>query len=108
LSEEDRNELWRAFEVPIFEQCLGPGGAVLAWECEAHDGLHIAEENIIVEQDPHSGLILTCLTGRRYPALRVVAGCTATVKERVCGCGHAGPMLIGLTACSAKQSGPMC
>lgn len=99
LSEQDRNDLWSAFEVPIFEQCLGPGGAVLAWECEAHDGLHIVEENVIVEQDASSGLILTCLTGYRYPAIRVVAGCTANVEKRACGCGHAGPRLTGLAMC---------
>jgi hypothetical protein len=41
LSEADRNRLWDAFGVPVFEQCLGPDNELLAAECEAHDGLHI-------------------------------------------------------------------
>jgi hypothetical protein len=41
LTNADRNALWRAFHVPIFEQIIGPSGQLLAGECEAHDGLHI-------------------------------------------------------------------
>jgi hypothetical protein len=41
LTEEDRDLLWRAFGVPVFEQCLGPDNQLLAAECEAHDGLHV-------------------------------------------------------------------
>jgi hypothetical protein len=41
LSAADRERLWRAFRVPIFEQVIGPRGELLAAECEAHDGLHI-------------------------------------------------------------------
>ena len=41
LSAEQRQRLWRAFRVPIFEQIIGDHGVVLAAECEAHSGLHI-------------------------------------------------------------------
>ena len=41
LCDEDRDRLWTAFGVPVFEQCLGPNNELLAAECEAHDGLHI-------------------------------------------------------------------
>ncbi len=41
LSERDRDRLWDAFGVPVFEQCLGVDNELLAMECEAHDGLHI-------------------------------------------------------------------
>lgn len=41
LSEEDRDFLWNAFGVPVFEQCLGPDNELLAAECEAHDGMHV-------------------------------------------------------------------
>jgi len=41
LDEDDRNALWRAFCVPVFEQIIAPSGQLLAGECEAHDGLHI-------------------------------------------------------------------
>ncbi len=41
LSAADRERLWRAFRVPLFEQVIGPRGELLAAECEAHAGLHI-------------------------------------------------------------------
>lgn len=42
LTVADRDTLWRAFRVPIFEQLIGSNGERLASECEAHDGLHVA------------------------------------------------------------------
>jgi hypothetical protein len=41
LTAADREQLWRAFRVPIFEQIIGARGERLAAECEAHDGLHV-------------------------------------------------------------------
>jgi hypothetical protein len=41
VSHRERDLLWSAYQVPIFEQCLGPNGIVIARECEAHDGLHL-------------------------------------------------------------------
>jgi hypothetical protein len=38
---EDRDRLWRAFGVPLFEQIVDEDCALLAAECEAHEGLHI-------------------------------------------------------------------
>ena len=42
LSEGERDILWRLFEVPIYA-LLKSGDQVTAWECEAQNGLHIAE-----------------------------------------------------------------
>ena len=42
LSLEDRDRLWHAFGVPAFEQVIAANGELLAFECEAHCGLHIA------------------------------------------------------------------
>lgn len=41
LTKRERDKLWLAFGVPVFEQVLGPGNELLASECEAHDGLHL-------------------------------------------------------------------
>jgi phenylacetate-coenzyme A ligase PaaK-like adenylate-forming protein len=41
VSPLDRDLLWSAYQVPVFEQCFSPDGAVMARECEAHDGLHL-------------------------------------------------------------------
>lgn len=42
LSDDERDQLWHSYSVPVFEQVLDKGGNLLAWECEAHDGLHLA------------------------------------------------------------------
>ncbi len=43
VNQKDRDLLWMAFQVPLFEQSFGPDGAIIARECEAHDGLHVAQ-----------------------------------------------------------------
>lgn len=96
LSNEDRETFWRIFDAPVFEQCLGPGGSLVAWECDAHEGLHTVEENAIVERGESSELILTSLTARRHPAIRVVTDFRADLETRTCGCGLPGPLLKGL------------
>lgn len=41
MSDRDRDELWDAFGLPVYEQIYCSSG-LLATECEAHDGLHTA------------------------------------------------------------------
>ncbi len=41
LTAQQRQRLWRAFRVPVFQQIIGANGVLLAAECEAHAGLHI-------------------------------------------------------------------
>ena len=48
LSDAERDRLWRQFRVPVFEQIIDASGALLAAECEAHSGLHIASEKLAV------------------------------------------------------------
>jgi hypothetical protein len=103
LSETDRDILWELFEVPIFEQCLWTDGSLLAWECEAHEGLHIVEENAIVEQSTRSELVLTSLTDHQHPAIRLVTGLAGTLQHETCGCGQPGPRLVGLSAPAVDQ-----
>lgn len=43
ISDGDRDDLWRLYGVPAFEQVITADGRLLAWECEAHDGLHLTE-----------------------------------------------------------------
>lgn len=40
LTTGQRDDLWTAFGVPVFEQLVGSDGKILARECEVHDGLH--------------------------------------------------------------------
>lgn len=67
LSPMQRERLWRAFGVPVFEQIIGEKGVLLAAECQAHEGLHIESARF----DPGA----------------------ASVETAVCGCGRAGRRL---------------
>lgn len=46
LTETERDRLWRAFQVPAFEQIIAADGTLYAGECEAHDGLHIESSRL--------------------------------------------------------------
>jgi len=64
LSALERESLWNAFGVPVFEQYLGPKSELLATECDAHAGLHVVNgyEELDLEHD-------VCSCGNRAPRL---------------------------------------
>ncbi|MHB0978564.1 MAG: phenylacetate--CoA ligase family protein [Thermoleophilia bacterium] len=77
-------------------EVMGPG---ISGECEAKDGLHIAEDHFIVEVvDPETGevlpegkegeLVFTSLTKEAVPVLRYRTGDLAGITSRPCGCGR--------------------
>ena len=72
LSEEDRDALWAAFRVPVFEQVIGKSGKRLAAECEAHDGLHIESPALPLENEHLEDAPCPC--GRKTPRIGVSAG----------------------------------
>ena len=94
LPQAGRDRLWQVFQVPVFEQYLGADGSLLAWECEAHEGLHTVEENAILEQSRGAELILTSLTDRRHPTIRLVTSLAAQIHTGACECGQPGPRLV--------------
>ena len=64
-----RDLLWRAFGVPVFEQLLGSDGAVIASECEVHDGLHLHR----AEPHLHGEIVREhCACGSEAPRVRTV------------------------------------
>jgi hypothetical protein len=75
LREEERERLWRAFGVPVFEQIIGVHGELLAAECEAHDGLHV--ESPFPQLDDEALCDTRCPCGRTTPRIGVVEGVEA-------------------------------
>jgi hypothetical protein len=67
LTEADRDRLWDAFRVPVFEQIIGEDGELLASECEAHDGLHV--ESPKLPRNPEDVDPAPCACGRITPRL---------------------------------------
>ncbi len=67
FGDRERDLLWRAFQVPLFEQLLGSGRTVIASECEVHDGLHMSDRECLsigeILRDP-------CPCGKETPRVR--------------------------------------
>jgi phenylacetate-coenzyme A ligase PaaK-like adenylate-forming protein len=86
-SESAHDSLWRAFELPIFEELIGSEGELLAAECEAHSGLHLATESAIFEAW-YGELVVTSLGAIRYPILRLRTGWVGAIDRCACPCGE--------------------
>jgi len=96
-----RGALERAFGCPAYDvyglsEIIGPG---VAGECEARDGLHIADDHFLPEiVDPRTGsvlpagaegeLVLTTLTKRAMPMIRYRTGDITTLTDAPCRCGR--------------------
>jgi phenylacetate-CoA ligase len=93
----DRAALERAFG-PVFETYGARETMLLAAECEAHDGMHLAEENLVVEivqggkVVPHGevgDVVVTDLHNYGMPLVRYVNGDLAAMHvEGRCRCGR--------------------
>jgi len=89
LGEDDRDFLWSAFELPVFEELRGLDGELLASECEGHEALHIHDDMVICEWlNGGRDFIVTSLGGLRYPLLRLRTNLTASFRAGVCACGQ--------------------
>jgi hypothetical protein len=91
----ERDGLWQRHGVPIFEHLMGMDGALLAWECETHSGLHVMEENVFFEV-VQGELLLTSLTDLVQPTIQMRTGWSARIETEVCDCGRPGRRLAGL------------
>lgn len=108
LRDEDRDALWHAFQVPVFEQLRGLRGELLASECEAHMGLHLCPRDAVIEFDssrPAPEVLFTSLADLTHPAIRLATGWSARMEERRCGCGSNYPRMQDLV--SVEQTRPL-
>lgn len=87
LDNDDRDQVWRRFGVPVFEQLLDNDGRIFAYECEAHEGLHV---DPLIRYTLSRGELL--LDGRP-------SGIAMREMTELCGCGQPGARIIhaGLT-----------
>ncbi len=92
-----RNYIEEAFGVRMFDQygCGECNG--IAYECEAHQGLHITEEHCIIEILDKNGnpvfdepgrVVLTDLDNNAFPFIRYENGDSAIISSRGCSCGR--------------------
>ncbi len=76
------------FNSKIFDQygCGEIGG--VAYECNKHNGLHIAEERVIVELNNENELIITDLDNFSMPFIRYWNADQAIISDEECSCGR--------------------
>lgn len=95
LDDNARDRLWDAFGVPVFEQLRCWDGVVIARECEAHAGLHIAPDSVILDRDAEGEILLTLLQSKR-PAFKSRTGLLGEIVDCECECGSGIPRLQNL------------
>lgn len=81
------------FNCETFDQYgCGEIGAV-AYECSAHEGLHVSEERVVVELNENNELILTDLDNYAFPLIRYKNGDQAIPSGKKCSCGRKSQLL---------------
>ncbi len=89
----ERNLLWMALGVPVFEQFRGPAGELLAWECEAHAGLHVVAGRAEFFKARGETEIRVRLTRESIAA---PTGLEGRIETEPCACGREGLRLCDL------------
>ena len=103
LTSADRDQLWKAFGVPVHEYFLGHRHEVLAHECSVRMGLHMNQAQTVFEviasaqtfQLPE--IVVTSLADTLFPAIRLGSGLSGTIvdgRQSPCLCGYTGPRLL--------------
>ena len=94
ITEEEREQLWEVFQVPLFEQLCDHRGRVLAHECEARQGLHIGDGQTWIV-DLHARLWHAAGQNviNRSRIVPEATGLYGKVTLEGCPCGQAGPRL---------------
>jgi hypothetical protein len=103
LTQEQRDQIWSYYQVPLFEQLLGTDGKVIAMECEVHSGLHVNPAAAVLEC-LDGEVLVTSLTDTEYPAIRVWSGLTGKIDAAPCECGRVEARLLGLGRSAQDRS----
>jgi phenylacetate-CoA ligase len=85
---EQRALFRKVFNAEVFDQygCGEIGG--MAYECNRHEGLHIAEERVIIETNETNELLITDLDNFTMPFIRYWNADQAILSNEKCSCGR--------------------
>lgn len=102
LEPNHRKVLERVFKNHVFDQYgCGECGS-MAFECDAHEGLHIASEHVILESLMDTGsdygankgeVVLTNLDNYYMPFIRYKNGDIIVTSDELCSCGRNLPLI---------------
>jgi phenylacetate-CoA ligase len=102
-----RTTIERVFAAPVFETYGSREFMLIGAECEAHQGLHLTAEHLLVELLDDAGapvaegetgnVVVTDLTNRGMPFIRYANGDRAVAGGSSCACGRGLPLLRAVT-----------
>lgn len=101
LTEENRRLIEDTFGCPVFNRYGCREFAVIASECEAHEGMHINAENLLVEAladdrscvDEDGEIVITDLRNFAMPMIRYRIRDVGRIKTASCRCGRGLPLM---------------
>jgi hypothetical protein len=88
----EREMLWQCFGVPVYSQWLGLEGELLAWECEAHQGMHWNRNAMDLDYEDGQFLV-TSLLARKRITRRLETGWNGEIDTTPCLCGESSPRI---------------
>ncbi|MBV8811226.1 MAG: hypothetical protein JO033_21365 [Acidobacteriaceae bacterium] len=97
ISDKFRVFLWQTFGVPVFELVTGPNGAVLAADCEAHEGWHLQRNASAAIFD---GELQILQKGQQPIRTRL----TCEIETKPCPCGRDTPRIANVQLRSRANS----
>lgn len=94
-----REELEEVFNVPVFNRYGSRETGILAYECEAHCGLHTNMQDVVLEcvgenvYEQPGELLVTQLNNYAMPFIRYRIGDMAIMSNMQCTCGRSAPLI---------------
>jgi phenylacetate-CoA ligase len=102
LHQFQREYLEKVFQAPVFDLYSCPESGALAFECEKHEGYHLALEHGVLEladeslrpiQSGTGAVVSTNLDNLAMGIIRYATGDFATSSGRTCSCGRGLPLI---------------
>jgi phenylacetate-CoA ligase len=102
LFRHERDAIQRLFDSPVFDRYGCEEVSLIASECEAHEGLHVNTDSLVVEiqardGEPEGEILVTDLRNLGMPFIRYAVGDRAVLSPRTCSCGRSYPLLERIT-----------
>lgn len=112
LLTQHRCIIQKVFRVAVYDGYGAGDGGVIAHECYMHEGLHITEEQCVVEITDENGnvkadgepgfVITTDLDNYVFPFIRYQVGDMATLRVEKCSCGRSSRMIEHIVGRTGK------
>lgn len=93
LTDGIRERIRAAWDVEPHDQYVATETGFIAVECEAHDGMHVLEDDVVVEV-VEGGVLVSVLHSRTVPLLRYRIEDAVRLLDGPCACGRRSPRIV--------------